>query len=49
MTVPGIAMFNRGLIRRRRVLSVAVGASPRRCVLSVGRIMFGYSMAFSGS
>jgi len=48
MTLPGLALFYGGLVRRKNVLSVLM-----QCLISAGMativwVLFGYSLAFSG-
>ena len=48
MTVPGIAMFYGGMVRRKNMLSISGQCFAICCVVSVTWIMVGYSLAFSG-
>lgn len=48
MTVPGVAMFYGGMVRRKNMLSIAGQCFAICCVISVVWIFFGYSLAFSG-
>ena len=48
MTVPGIAMFYGGMVRRKNMLSIAGQCFAICCLVSVAWIMVGYSLAFSG-
>ena len=48
MTVPGVAMFYSGMVRRKNMLSLAGQCFAICCVISVVWIFFGYSLAFSG-
>ncbi len=48
MTVPGIAMFYGGMVRRKNMLSIAGQCFAICCLVSVVWIIVGYSLAFSG-
>ena len=48
MTVPGIAMFYGGMVRRKNMLSMAGQCFAICCAVSVIWILVGYSLAFSG-
>ena len=48
MTVPGIAMFYGGMVRRKNMLAIAGQCFAICCVVSVLWIFLGYSLAFSG-
>lgn len=48
MTIPGIAMFYGGLVRRKNMLSIAGQCFAICSVVTVVWIMVGYSLAFSG-
>ena len=48
MTVPGVAMFYSGMVRRKNMLSLAGQCFAICCVISVVWIFLGYSLAFSG-
>ena len=48
MTVPGIAMFYGGMVRRKNMLSIAGQCFAICCLVSVVWMFFGYSLAFSG-
>ena len=48
MTVPGIAMFYGGMVRRKNMLSIAGQCFAICCLVSVIWILIGYSLAFSG-
>ena len=48
MTVPGIAMFYGGMVRRKNMLSIAGQCFAICCLVSVIWIVIGYSLAFSG-
>jgi Amt family ammonium transporter len=49
MTLPGLALFYGGLVRTKNVLSVLMQCFSICCVISVVWLIFGYSMAFSGT
>ena len=48
MTVPGVAMFYGGMVRRKNMLSMAGQCFAVCCLISVVWMMLGYSLAFSG-
>ena len=48
MTVPGIAMFYGGMVRRKNMLSIAGQCFAICCLVSVAWMMVGFSLAFSG-
>lgn len=48
MTVPGIAMFYGGMVRRKNMLSIAGQCFAICCLVSVVWMVVGYSLAFSG-
>ena len=48
MTVPGIAMFYGGMVRRKNMLSIAGQCFAICCLISVIWMLVGYSLAFSG-
>ncbi|MDE0658783.1 MAG: ammonium transporter [Gammaproteobacteria bacterium] len=48
MTVPGIAMFYGGMVRRKNMLSISGQCFGICCLVSVLWILVGYSLAFSG-
>ncbi|MFL2553605.1 MAG: ammonium transporter [Candidatus Rariloculaceae bacterium] len=47
MTLPGLALFYGGLVRRRNALSVLMQCFAIACVMSVIWVVIGYSMSFS--
>jgi ammonium transporter, Amt family len=49
MTVPGLALFYAGLVRKKNVLSTMMQSFACCCLVSLLWIFFGYSFAFSGS
>jgi Amt family ammonium transporter len=46
MTVPGLAFFYGGLVRRKNVLSILMQCFIILCMISLQWILFGYSLAF---
>ena len=48
MTVPGIAMFYGGMVRRKNMLSIAGLSFAICCLVTVIWVLVGYSLAFSG-
>lgn len=46
MTLPGLAFFYGGLVRRKNVLSVLMQCGIMLCVISLQWVLFGYSLAF---
>jgi len=46
MTIPGLAFFYGGLVRRKNVLSILMQCFIILCVISLQWILFGYSLAF---
>ena len=48
MTVPGIAMFYGGMVRRKNMLSITGQCFAICCLVSVVWMVAGYSIAFSG-
>jgi ammonium transporter, Amt family len=49
MTIPGLALFYGGLVRKKNVLSTLMQSFACCCLVSLLWIFFGYSLAFSGS
>jgi Amt family ammonium transporter len=49
MTLPGLALFYGGLVRTQNVLSVLMQCFAICCIVSVVWVVYGYSLAFSGS
>ena len=49
MTLPGLALFYGGLVRSQNVLSVLMQCFAICCIVSVVWIVYGYSLAFTGS
>jgi len=46
MTMPGLAFFYGGLVRRKNVLSILMQCFMILCVISLQWVLFGYSLAF---
>lgn len=46
MTMPGLAFFYGGLVRRKNVLSILMQCFIILCVISLQWVLFGYSLAF---
>ncbi len=46
MTIPGLAFFYGGLVRRKNVLSILMQCFIIVCVISIQWVLFGYSLAF---
>ncbi|HON58096.1 MAG TPA: ammonium transporter [Smithella sp.] len=46
MTIPGLAFFYGGLVRRKNVLSILMQCFMIVCVVSLQWMLFGYSLAF---
>jgi Amt family ammonium transporter len=46
MTIPGLAFFYGGLVRRKNVLSILMQCFTITCVISLQWVLFGYSLAF---
>ena len=46
MTLPGLAFFYGGLVRKKNVLSVLMQCAIMLCVISLQWVLFGYSLAF---
>ena len=49
MTLPGLALFYGGLVRTQNVLSVLMQCFAICCIVSVVWVVYGYSLAFTGS
>ncbi len=49
MTVPGLALFYGGLVRKKNVLSTLMQSFAATCLVSLLWVFFGYSLAFGGS
>ena len=48
MTIPGVALFYGGMVRKKNVLSMLVQSFAITCVISLVWMILGYSLAFSG-
>jgi len=46
MTIPGLAFFYGGLVRKKNVLSVLMQCFMLMCLLSLQWVLFGYSLSF---
>ena len=46
MTIPGVAMFYGGMVRKKNVLSTAAQSFATACVMTVLWMIIGYSLAF---
>jgi ammonium transporter, Amt family len=49
MTVPGLALFYGGLVRKKNVLSTLMQSFAACCLVSILWLVAGYSLAFSGT
>jgi ammonium transporter, Amt family len=49
MTVPGLALFYGGLVRKKNVLSTLMQSFAACCLITLLWVFFGYSLAFSGA
>jgi ammonium transporter, Amt family len=49
MTVPGLALFYGGLVRKKNVLSTLMQSFAATCLVSLLWVFVGYSLAFSGN
>ena len=49
MTVPGLAFFYGGLVRRKNILSILMQCFVIVCVISLQWVLLGYSLAFGPS
>lgn len=49
MTVPGLALFYAGLVRKKNALSTMMQSFACCCLVTLLWVFFGYSLAFSGS
>jgi len=47
MTIPGVAMFYGGMVRKKNVLATAVQSFAVACVMTVLWMVIGYSLAFT--
>ncbi|TAN37423.1 MAG: ammonium transporter [Verrucomicrobia bacterium] len=46
MTIPGLAFFYGGLVRRKNVLSILMQCFMMMCLITLQWVLFGYSLAF---
>ncbi len=46
MTIPGLAFFYGGLVRRKNVLSILMQCFTAMCLISLQWVLFGYSLSF---
>ncbi len=49
MTIPGLALFYGGLVRKKNVLSTLMQSFAACCLISLLWVFVGYSLAFSGT
>ncbi len=49
MTIPGVALFYGGMVRRKNLLSVAAATFAITCLVTVLWVVVGYSLAFKGN
>jgi Amt family ammonium transporter len=49
MTVPGLALFYAGMVRRKNILATLAQSFGATCVITVLWMVIGYSIAFTGS
>ncbi len=47
MTIPGVALFYSGMVRKKNVLATAIQSFAVACVMSVLWMIIGYSLAFT--
>src|SRR6201982_1964953 len=47
MTIPGLALFYGGMVRKKNVLATVMQSFAITCLVTVLWFMFGYSLAFS--
>ncbi len=47
MTIPGLALFYGGMVRKKNVLSIVMQCFAITCLVTVLWMMFGYSLAFT--
>ena len=47
MTIPGLAFFYGGLVRRKNVLSILMQCFIIMCIISLQWVLFGYSLSFA--
>jgi len=49
MTIPGLALFYAGMVRRKNILATLAQSFGATCVITVLWMILGYSIAFTGS
>ena len=49
MTIPGLALFYAGMVRRKNILATLAQSFGATCVITVLWMVIGYSIAFTGS
>ncbi len=49
MTIPGLALFYAGMVRRKNILATLAQSFGATCVITVLWMVIGYSLAFTGS
>ena len=48
MTIPGVALFYGGMVRKKNVLGVVMQSFAVTCLITILWVVIGYSLAFSG-
>jgi Amt family ammonium transporter len=48
MTIPGLALFYGGMVRKMNVLTIVMQSFATTCVVTLAWVVAGYSLAFSG-
>src|SRR5690606_15624944 len=48
MTIPGVALFYGGMVRKKNVLAIVMQVFTIACLVSILWVAIGYSLAFSG-
>ena len=49
MTIPGLALFYGGMVRKKNVLATLAQSFGATCIVTLLWMMFGYSLAFTGN
>src|SRR5215469_2172528 len=49
MTIPGLALFYGGMVRKKNVLATLAQSFGATCIITLLWMMFGYSLAFTGN
>src|SRR6202035_617564 len=49
MTIPGLALFYAGMVRKKNILATLAQSFGATCVITVLWMVIGYSIAFTGS